>query len=55
MQIEGVFSEIKEKLGSHIRTRDEGIARKSMLVRFLIYNIYQLELEGDRGNIFVII
>ena len=53
--IEGVFSEIKQKLVSHIRTRDGDIAKKIMLVRFAIYNFYQLAMVEGGGNIFVII
>jgi len=37
--IEGVFGNIKDKLESHIRVRDEQLAKIYGLIRMLIYNI----------------
>ena len=56
-EIEGFFSEVKQKLTSMIRTKDPHIAQISMLARFACFNLYMLMyvqfLPGDHFIIFV--
>jgi len=41
-EVEGFFSEIKQKVTSMIRTKDPHIAQISMLARFACFNLYML-------------
>lgn len=57
LEIEGFFSEIKQKLTSMVRTKDPHIAQISMLARFAAFNLYMLMyvqlLPGKNFFIFV--
>ena len=55
--IESVFSEIKQKMSSTLRTRDENSARVMMLARFAAWNIYMVlyaQKHSEGGMLFFV-
>jgi len=55
--IESVFSEIKQKMTSTLRTRDENSALVMMLARFAAWNIYMVlyaQKHSDGGMLFFV-